>query len=30
MELASVLGHEPFSDRARSVSPTIGAFLLPV
>src|SRR5919201_2832329 len=27
MELASMLAHEPFSDRARSVSPTIGAFL---
>jgi hypothetical protein len=27
MELASVLGHEPFGDRARSASPTIGAFL---
>jgi hypothetical protein len=27
MELASVLAHELFSDRARSVSPTIGAFL---
>jgi hypothetical protein len=27
MELASMLAHEPFSDRARSISPTIGAFL---
>jgi hypothetical protein len=27
MELASMLGHEPFSDRAGSISPTIGAFL---
>lgn len=27
MELASMLGHEPFSDRSRSISPTIGAFL---
>src|SRR5918912_1850386 len=27
MELASMLAHEPFSDRAASVSPTIGAFL---
>jgi hypothetical protein len=27
MELASMLAHEPFSDRSRSVSPTIGAFL---
>jgi hypothetical protein len=27
MELASMLAHEPFSDRACSVSPTIGAFL---
>jgi hypothetical protein len=27
MELASMLAHEPFSDRAGSVSPTIGAFL---
>jgi hypothetical protein len=27
MELASMLASEPFSDRARSVSPTIGAFL---
>src|SRR5919197_5106639 len=27
MELASMLAHEPFSDRIRSVSPTIGAFL---
>jgi hypothetical protein len=27
MELASMLAHEPFSDRARCISPTIGAFL---
>jgi hypothetical protein len=27
MELASMLAQEPFSDRARSISPTIGAFL---
>jgi predicted NAD/FAD-binding protein len=27
MELASMLAHEPFGDRARSISPTIGAFL---
>src|SRR4051812_14475069 len=27
MELASMLAHEPFSDRPPSVSPTIGAFL---
>jgi hypothetical protein len=27
MELASILAHQPFSDRARSISPTIGAFL---
>jgi hypothetical protein len=27
MELASMLAHEPFSDRAGSISPTIGAFL---
>jgi hypothetical protein len=27
MELASMLAHEPFSDRPGSVSPTIGAFL---
>jgi hypothetical protein len=27
MELASMLAGEPFSDRARSVSPVIGAFL---
>src|SRR3982751_1856212 len=27
MELASMLAHGPFSDRPRSVSPTIGAFL---
>jgi hypothetical protein len=27
MELASMLAHEPFSDRPRSISPTIGAFL---
>jgi hypothetical protein len=27
MELASMLAHEPFSDRPRSVSPTIGAFV---
>ncbi|HEU4657929.1 MAG TPA: hypothetical protein VFR97_10400 [Capillimicrobium sp.] len=27
MELASMLADEPFSDRARCVSPTIGAFL---
>lgn len=27
MELASMLAHEPFSDRARTVSPVIGAFL---
>jgi hypothetical protein len=27
MELASMLPHEPFSDRAGSISPTIGAFL---
>jgi hypothetical protein len=27
MELASMLADEPFSDRARSISPTIGAFL---
>jgi hypothetical protein len=27
MELASMLAHEPFSDRSRSISPTIGAFL---
>jgi hypothetical protein len=27
MELASMLAHEPFSDRARSISPTLGAFL---
>jgi hypothetical protein len=27
MELASMLAHEPFSDRADSISPTIGAFL---
>jgi hypothetical protein len=27
MELASMLAHEPFSDRARSISPTIGALL---
>src|SRR4051812_31674687 len=27
MELASMLAHEPFSDRAPSISPTIGAFL---
>src|SRR3954467_2685108 len=27
MELASMLAGEPFSDRARSISPTIGAFL---
>jgi hypothetical protein len=27
MELASMLAYEPFSDRSRSVSPTIGAFL---
>src|SRR5215217_6051312 len=27
MELASLLAHEPFSDRPPSVSPTIGAFL---
>jgi hypothetical protein len=27
MELASMLAREPFSDRSRSISPTIGAFL---
>jgi hypothetical protein len=27
MELASMLADEPFSDRSRSISPTIGAFL---
>jgi hypothetical protein len=27
MELASMLAHEPFSDRAPSISPTIGAFM---
>jgi hypothetical protein len=27
MELASMLAHEPFSDRAPSISPTIGACL---
>src|ERR671935_1987010 len=27
MELASMLAHEPFSDRARCISPTIGSFL---
>src|SRR4051812_27519085 len=27
MELASMLAHEPFSDRSRSISPTTGAFL---
>src|ERR1700742_2274973 len=27
MELASMLADEPFSDRPRSVSPTIGAFV---
>jgi hypothetical protein len=27
MELASMLAHEPFSDRAVSISATIGAFL---
>ena len=27
MELASMLADEPFSDRAPSISPTIGAFL---
>jgi hypothetical protein len=27
MELASMLAHEPFSDRARCIAPTIGAFL---
>jgi hypothetical protein len=27
MELASMLAHEPFSDRSRSISPTVGAFL---
>jgi hypothetical protein len=27
MELASMLAHEPFSDRANSISSTIGAFL---
>jgi hypothetical protein len=27
MELASMLAHEPFSDRTPSISPTIGAFL---
>jgi hypothetical protein len=27
MELASILAHEPFSDRADSISSTIGAFL---
>lgn len=27
MELASMLAHEPFSDRPRSVCPVIGAFL---
>src|SRR3954470_22149126 len=27
MELASMLAHEPFSDRSPSISPTIGAFL---
>jgi hypothetical protein len=27
MELASMLAHEPFSDRCRSISPTLGAFL---
>jgi hypothetical protein len=27
MELASMLAHEPFSDRPRSVSPVIGAFV---
>src|SRR3954462_909896 len=27
MELASMLADEPFSDRARSISPTIGALL---
>src|SRR5918912_100823 len=27
MELASMLADEPFSDRARSISPTIGAML---
>jgi hypothetical protein len=27
MELASMLADEPFSDRARCISPTIGAFL---
>src|SRR5689334_25130212 len=27
MELASLLAHEPFSDRSPSISPTIGAFL---
>jgi hypothetical protein len=26
MELASMLAHEPFSDRAGCISPTIGAF----
>src|SRR5918997_2038946 len=26
-ELASMLAHEPFSDRSPSISPTIGAFL---
>jgi hypothetical protein len=27
MELASMLAHEPFSDRPRAVSPVIGAFV---
>src|SRR3954453_2418634 len=27
MELASMVAHEPFSDRSRSISPTIGAFV---
>jgi hypothetical protein len=27
MELASMVAHEPFSDRSPSISPTIGAFL---
>src|SRR3954451_19167290 len=27
MELASMVAHEPFSDRAPSISPTIGDFL---
>lgn len=27
MELASMLAHEPFTDRSPSISPTIGAFL---